>query len=127
MLLLVVAACTKYTPQQVSSMNDSMLCTTYNNTAKYHSFKSTYGMDTSTEDLVLNAVIERQLNCEPNHRKCISYGAQEGTSNYTDCRLHLDQLDAQEKQVRALAQSIEDAAETTQNINIHKKITVEHR
>ncbi len=103
-LLAVIAAsinltaCAKEIPlAEIPAMSDNVLCHTY------------YQLLTpESESAILSEIGERSIDCSPHHRKCLSYGLKKGSKEYTDCRMKLESIASEERQLKQLTDTLED-------------------
>ena len=109
MSLLCLAACKQITPAQVATLNGDELCDLSYVSNKY---------DPPSQEAISGGIRTRALNCEPNHRTCISYGHKFGSKAYADCRMKIRQMQEESAQVDQLMQGLQAIKATPETSNI---------
>jgi hypothetical protein len=110
-ILLPLLGCKTFTPEQIAAMSDDDLCNIRDR--KFYNYQTS--LDAEIRD--------RKLDCNPNHRACISYGHQFGTTDYADCRMKLrqmaeerDQMDTMMQELKAIKATPSESSVTIQQM-----------
>ena len=62
----------------------------------------------ATQQSIENVITKRNIDCNPNHWACVSYGLSKGTKEYADCRLKIRQMIAEQDQEDARKRQLND-------------------
>ncbi len=119
MCAFAVAACQKFSQQDISSSTDSGLCSVFWDS----SFNRSINYDEPTNNLINAEVAKRKLDCDPDNHTCLGYGHKHGSKGYTDCRMKLRVMAEENRQLGVLMQGLKDVKATiaTSDVTIHNR------
>lgn len=97
-----LSGCITVTEEQLTAASDSRICR-YANSGSY--------FDVETAKRIGSEIKKRNLDCEPDHILCASYGLKKGSDKYVECRMEQKRMAAEQQQLDSLMQGMQNMHE----------------